>query len=391
MPKKERRANGDGSFYTRPDGSILFRVTIGKDEDGVPIRKPFSGKSQAECRRKYKAFLKEQKTNAYTVSPDITLENWSLKYLVSCRKDSGMKASSYHQLELLRSKISDELMKKKVCEIKKIELQAFINRFSETVSKSYTDKMYSLLCDMFAEAFENDICEKNPARKLRRPEKRQKPKESYRRKEVEAVMEFALSYRKHTKSDMLNRAAILISTAVIVLLDTGIRRGEILGLMWQDVEDTAIHIRHGVYIDENGVPTVDDGFAKTYGSIRDVPIDKELADLIRAVPRRGLYIFCAYSGRLMNPRNFNRAYDSFFRAFRAAHPEARRLPPHCCRHTFATLSQRGGANIRSVQMVLGHTNINTTAIYSHPDEDDLAIAGEAFRDYIKPHKKAESR
>jgi integrase len=388
MSKKERRANGDGSFYTRPDGTVQFRATIGRDEDGKPIRKPFYGKTQAECRRKYKEFIKEQKANTFTVSPDITLKSWSKKYLVSCRKDSGMKASSYHQLELLVKKISEDLMKKKVSEIKKIELQSFINEFSKDASKSYTDKMYSLICAMFTEAVENDVCQKDPARKLKRPQKRQLPRASYQRTEVETIMEFALTYRKHTKSDKINRGAILISTAVITLLDTGIRRGELLGLMPPDVEDTVLHIRRGVYLGEDGVPTVDDGIAKTYASIRDVPIDKELADLIRAIPKRGLYIFSSYSGRIMYPKNFERAYNTFFRSLRTAHPEVRKLTPHCCRHTFATLSQRNGANIRSVQLALGHTNINTTAIYSHPDEDDVAAAGKAFRDYVKPTAEA---
>lgn len=383
---KERRANGDGSFYTRPDGTIQFRATIGSDEDGKPIRKPFYGKSQAECRRKYKDFLKNQTTDSYTVSPDIILEDWAAKYLISCRKNSGMKASSYHQIELLRDKIPPALMKKKVCDIKKIELQSFINDFAKDVSKSYIDKMYSLIRDMFSEAAENDICAKDPAKKLKRPEKRQLPRANYQQQEVEAIMEFALTYRKETKSDRLNRAAILVSTAVIVLLDTGIRRGELLGLMWSDVEDTVLHIRRSVYISEDGTPTVDDGIAKTYSSIRRVPIDKELADLIRSIPRRGLYVFSAYSGRIMYPRNFNRSYDSFFRAFREIHPGMQRLPVHCCRHTFATLSQKGGASIRAVQVVLGHTNINTTAIYSHPDEAELAVAGEAFREYVRGQK-----
>lgn len=387
MSKKARRANGDGSFYTRPDGTIQFRASIGEDESGATIRKPFYGKTQAECRRKYKAFLKEQKANTFTVSPDITLRAWSKKYLVSCRKGSGMKTSSYHQLELLVAKIPDDLTKKKVSEIKAIELQGFINDFSRDASKSYTDKMYSLICAMFAEAVENDVCQKDPTRKLKRPKKRQLPRASYGRAEVETIMEFALSYRKHTKSDKINRGAVLISTAVITLLDTGIRRGELLGLMWQDVEDNVIHVRRGVYLGDDGIPTVDDGVAKTYKSIRDVPIDKELANLIRAVPRRGLYIFAAYSGRIMYPKNFERAYTTFLRALTAAHPEVRALTPHCCRHTFATLSQRNGANIRSVQMVLGHTSIETTAIYSHPDEDDLAEAGKAFRDYVKAAEK----
>ena len=74
---KERRANGDGSFYTRPDGTVQFRATIGRDEKGKLIRKAFYGKSQAECRRKLKEFQKKQDAPV-TISPDITLKNWSV-------------------------------------------------------------------------------------------------------------------------------------------------------------------------------------------------------------------------------------------------------------------------------------------------------------------------
>lgn len=163
------------------------------------------------------------------------------------------------------------------------------------------------------------------------------------------------------------------------------RRGELLGLMWSDIEDTVIHIRRAVYL-KDGVPTVEDGIAKTYSSIRDILIDKGLADLIWAVPKRGLYVFAAYSGRIMNPRNFERSYDTFFEALRQEHPEVRRLSIHCCRHTFATLSQRNGASIRAVQLILGHTSIKTTAIYSHPDMEELQAASESFRDYVQAKK-----
>lgn len=386
MPKKEskeRRANGDGSFYLRSNGKYQFRATIGRDEDGKLIRKAFYGKSQAECRRKLKEFQKKQSAPV-TISPDITLKSWSEKYLETCRKGT-MKETSYYQLVLLRRKIPDSLMNKKVSEVHPIELQEFLNKYSETASKSYICKMFSLLRATFAEAQENDICLKNPARKLKAPQKRSKPRESFTCNEVKTIAAFALTYRKGSKNDRLNRAYILISTAIIVLLSTGMRRGELLGLMWSDIEDTVIHIRRAVYL-KDGVPTVEDGIAKTYSSIRDIPIDKGLAGLIRAVPKRGLYVFAAYSGRIMNPRNFERSYDTFFEALRQEHPEVRRLSIHCCRHTFATLSQRNGASIRAVQLILGHTSIKTTAIYSHPDMEELQAASESFRDYVQVKK-----
>ena len=53
-----KRKNGDGSFRKLPNGSFKFAVSVGFDVYGKNQRKRFYGKSESECRKKYKEFLK---------------------------------------------------------------------------------------------------------------------------------------------------------------------------------------------------------------------------------------------------------------------------------------------------------------------------------------------
>lgn len=377
MSKKS--GNGEGTFDTLPSGAVRLRVYV----DGK--RCTFTGKNPTDCRKQYQNYLKDP--HRKPPQSGFTLRQWLDKYLVGYRKGS-MLETSYRQLELLRDHIDSDLLDTRIPKIKPIDLQGFLNRFSEHASASYIAKMTSLLRSAFAEALENDVLEKNPAKKIHTPYKPEKARESYTMEEASQIIEFAEQYRKHTKSDRINRGAVLIATAVQTLIVTGIRRGELLGLTYNDVDanEGVLHIRRGVYMDA-GLPCVQDGKAKTYNSIGDVPAPNWLIERLLAVPKRGIYVFSAYSGRLMNPRNFNRAFDIFFVNLRKEYPSVRKLSPHCLRHTCATLMQKTGQNIRYVQLVLRHTNIKTTERYSHPDMAELKEATTEYADELL-HKES---
>ena len=107
--------------------------------------------------------------------------------------------------------------------------------------------------------------------------------------------------------------------------------------------------------------------------------------MVPLLPHTGEYLFSTKNGTILHPRNFTRDFDTFFRRLREVEPSVRHLSPHCCRHTFATLTREAGADIRVIQELLGHSDIKTTARYSHADFSSMQSAVLGLKDAITVH------
>lgn len=299
----------------------------------------------------------------------MTLGTWIVQWM-ELYKRGTIKQGSYHQLELLARRIPADLTEKELTEIQPMELQCFFNAFAATASKSYMDKMRVLIHSVFHDALDNGLCTRDPTLHLRIPHISEKPRETFSGEEINTIIAFSFSYSNQ-------RTAV----AVLLMLFTGLRRGEVLGLRWSDIRKNTLQVDRSVYV-ENGRPRVQEHTAKTQGSLRTVPLLPEVAYRLQKLPKYGPYIFCCKNGNLMNPRNFSRDYYRFFDQLAEEHPEVPKLSPHSCRHTFATRSLASGADIRTVQQLLGHTDIKTTARYTHPEIETMQQAVENMKDDI---------
>jgi integrase len=301
----------------------------------------------------------------------MTLGEWIPQWL-KAYKFGTIKERSYHQLELLVRRLPDELLDMELATIKPMQLQRFVNEFSEGVSKSYMDKMRVLLHGLFSTAVDNGLLTHDPSARLRIPQIIEKPRESFSEADMQKIVTFAMGYP--------NRR---VAVAVMTLLFTGIRRGELLGLKWEDVTDNTLTVRRGVFL-IGGKAVVEDYMAKTATSLRTLPLMPEVAHLVKTLPHNGEFIFGTSTGTLWHPRNFSRDYDKFFKALREEYPDVPFLSIHCCRHSFATLTLAAGADVRVVQQLLGHSDINTTARYTHPDMGIMQRAVSGMKENLFP-------
>lgn len=363
MVDEKRRKKGDGSFSRKPNGTIVFRVQYGIAEDGKRLRKTFTGKSEAECRRKAKAFERELYEEK-VVLQERTIGEWMNEWLETYVQQRVHPATYNNYLSTFKIILDDPISKRLLQETKPVDIGAFYKRqarYSLTIFK----KLRYLLQAAFEAAIDNDLCYKNPVKHVDLPKKASKEHVFFSESDVKTIEAFA-------KIDGG------FGIGILFMLQTGIRSGEIRALVWDDVDlkSNIVTVCKAI----KGDQTL--GTTKS-GKNRVVPISEEFSSYLKSYIKNGKYVLGGNS--YLSADSFKSKYGTFFRHLdiyceENSLPKVPHYPPHTTRHTYASLLLKQGVNLKWVQMLLGHADIEMTSKYSHAEIDDLkkAVSGLNF-------------
>ena len=138
-------------------------------------------------------------------------------------------------------------------------------------------------------------------------------------------------------------------TWILLALLAGLRASEIAAIRGEDVADT------GIYVRGKG------------GKVEILPCHAELWEVAAEYPRRGYWFPGNYDGHI-RPQAISQSVGRFF------HGLGIEGSIHRVRHVYGTRLLRAGVNIRTVQRLMRHANLDTTANYTAVDEDEMRAA-----------------
>jgi integrase/recombinase XerC len=285
-----------------------------------------------------------------------------LRYLKIERNSSDYTIKSYREdLEILIEYFQDTLGRIPTPgELTPQDLRTYVAALHQAgYAKSSVARRLASLRSFFRFAQREGVCDSNPAKPLRNPRRERKLPHFLTTDEVGKLL-----LAPDVSDPMGNRDRAIFET----LYSAGLRVSELVGINLDDLdlEDGLVRVR-GKGKRERLAPL---------GSFAIKAIEQWMGNRVPAVKQRagdgGDPLFLNKFGQRLTTRSIGRMLEKYLKLTGLDS----RTSPHTIRHSFATHLLNGGADIRSVQELLGHKSLVTPQIYTHVSTAGLRQAYE---------------
>lgn len=360
----KKRANGEGNIRKRKDGRWEGRYTAGHDPaTGKAIYKNVLGKTQAEVKEKLKRAIEETKGLDIVKAGQYTLGQWMDVWFENYAKLKVRPSSHQTYRGYINNHIKPYVGSIPLSKLTSLDLQKLykilltkgkIERIeSKNQPKGLSAKTVRNINQIISSALtlakEQKLLSSNPA------EVCALPKIEHREMKTIPVEQLNSFLREAKESGVYEMYYIELAT--------GLRRGELLGLKWEDID-----MVNGTIRVQRQVARIDGEIVeaplKTKNSYRTVSIGADAIEVLKEQKKKvgnSRYVFPSPNGGPISPDSVLNMLHRVLE--RAGLPKVRF---HDLRHTFATLALQNGVDIKTVSGMLGHFSAGFTLdTYAH--------------------------
>ena len=371
MPKKKNAV--------RADGRISVQIFLGRDTNGKRKYKTVYGQSQREADKKAEQVRLSIGKGLDIMAENDTFGEWANRWLKIKKAEVSISQGSIYDsrvayLNLYLNNIA-------ITKIKAIDLQEIINNLAlknpntgKPASRRLLEITKNTLSQIFRLAIENRVLDYSPVMAIKLP----KNAPANKRK---ALTEEEQGWIINTE----HRAR----RAAMIMMYAGLRRGELIPLLWSDIDLDNRTINVNKSVEKIGGKFEIKYGAKTAAGIRTIDIPQKLADFLKIEPREGVYVCQSAQGTFHTETTWRQMWKSYLADLNIKYgdfspfdkrPKSKydpkgvpfvipKITPHWLRHTFATMLYFAGVDVLTAKEQLGHADIKTTlAIYTHLDK-----------------------
>lgn len=246
------------------------------------------------------------------------------------------------------------------------------------LSQNTIHTTYSRLKKVYNHYFNIDVLKKDPFKGVKMPKRGEAKITHLTREQMEDVL--TAVYDNYTPDHPMY-------VGILLALYAGLRRGEICGLRWNDINFTThtITVRTAVGVSEG------DGLGdytkspKNKSSNRTFPMVSQIEEALLArktiINPKDNWFVVGDKDQFMRPQQYNRLFSEFVDRNELIDAYGRKIVPHSLRHNFATVGIRGGIDIASLSLMMGHASrAMTLDTYGDANADALILASSKLND-----------